>query len=89
MEGKTITEISMEYKIKETEISIAIRAERGTIRPVGHKYVPTCTRALRTWDEREIIRAVAKLWQRRADNYAARANIWEDKATRLLQEVRP
>lgn len=89
MEGKTFNEISVEYKIRETEISQAVKAERGMIRPVGQKYVPTCTRALRTWDEREIIRAVAKLWQRRADNYAARANIWEDKVARLLQEVRP
>lgn len=88
MEGKTFTEISMAHGIRECDISIAVRNERGRIKPVGTKTVETCNRPLKTWNENEVVEAVAKLWQRRADNYNARANIWESKAQRLTQELK-
>lgn len=81
----TLTEISVAYGIPQPDISKAITENH--IRARGSKFVLSCNRTLRAYDEQEVVTAVSRLWRHRANSFAMRANLWHDKTDRLTQEM--
>ena len=81
MEGLTYFEIGRKHGIPQSDISVAVT--NSGIEPVGTKHIPTCKRAIKTWNEQEVVKAVRGMWQHRANELYARARAWEEKAAQL------
>lgn len=81
MEGLTYFEIGRKHGIPQSDISIAVT--NSGIEPVGRTHIATCKRAINTWNEQEVVEAVRRMWQHRADELHARALAWEEKAAQL------
>ena len=81
----SLSEISLKYGISQPDISKAIT--RDGVRPNGQRFYLECNRTLRTYDERDTVEAVARLWEHRAESFIARGNVWNDKTERLITEL--
>lgn len=80
----TYKEIAHKYKLSESDISIAVRA--SGIKYKGYKNVNY--RSVRTWDEAEVIGAVAKQLAIREERYRQQATRLAIERCRLLEAVK-